>query len=258
MQAEATPIETRGIEELFKISFTEQDLRDLKDALSEMKNPVEVYTFTDANCPYCEKTIDLMNIIADASPEVNGGKLVKHIVVRKGEDPENLFKRFRVERVPTVALIEGFIRYTGMPAGEEVRGLVETIIRLSQENSDLSPSTKEKIAALKGDVKIEVVVTPSCPYCPYAALLANMLAYESYRAGNKAIIADTIEAYENPDIADAYGVLSVPTIALNGAVEFVGLPYEGQLLEKVVEHSEKAWKKKQKKEELMRLLNELE
>ncbi len=258
MQAEATPIETKGIEEMFRISFSEQDLKDLRDTLKDMKNPVEVYTFIDGDCPYCEKTVELMNIIAEASPEIDGGRMIKHIVVDRSRDGDSLFQRFRVERVPTVAMVEGYVRYTGMPAGEEVRGLVETIIRISQGESDLSPSTVEKVAALKGDVHIEVVVTPTCPYCPYAALLANMLAYESFRNGNKVVLADTVEAYENPDIADSYGVLSVPTIAINGSVEFVGLPYEAQLLEKVVEHSEKVWRKKRKKEELMKLLDEFE
>lgn len=246
------------IDTMFQVNFSKNDIEDLKVALSDMKEPVTIYTFVSDDCKYCESTVKLMNILAEASPVRNGERLIKQVVVDKRNDPLRLFEKFKVSRVPTVAMLEGYIRYTGMPAGEEVRGLVETIIRISREDSGLSSATIEKIAALKGEVHIEVIVTPTCPYCPYAALLANMFAFESFRSGNRVIIGDTVEAYENPDIADAYGVMSVPTVVINRSVEFVGLPYEEQLLEKIIGHSEKVWKKKKRKEELMKLLKELE
>ncbi len=255
--SETTALTYEGLEKMFKVNFTEKDIEDLRSALSEMKASINIFTFVGNNCQYCENTIELMNIIANSSPQVNSNKGINHVIIKKEENPE-LFERFNIERIPTVALLEGKIRYTGMPAGEEVRGLVETIIRISQGDSGLSQSSIEKIAALKGEVHIEVIVTPTCPYCPYAALLANMIAYESFKAGNKVIIADTVEAYENPDIADGYGVMSVPTIAINGKVEFIGLPYEGQFVEKVIEHSEKVLRKSKERERLKSLLEELE
>jgi len=154
--------------------------------------------------------------------------------------PEDLeeFKRQNVERVPTVAMLGGVIRYTGTPAGEEVRGLIETIMRISENESGLEPETKKSLANLKGTVHIEVVVTPSCPYCPYAALLANMFAYEAWKQGNPKVIADTVEAYENMDIAEKYGVMSVPAIALNGVMSFIGVPYEEDFINYVVAAAE--------------------
>ena len=255
--SETTELTYEGLEKMFKVSFTSEDIEELKEALSELKNPVTIYTFIDTDCQYCKNTVELINILVDAAPEINGQKLLKHEVVNKKDRPE-LFRKFSISRVPTVALIEGYIRYTGMPAGEEVRGLVETLIRLSQDDSGLTESSKQKIAALRGSTHIEVIVTPTCPYCPYAALLANMIAYEAYKAGTKAVVADTVEAYENPDIADGYGVMSVPTIAINKRVEFIGLPYEGQLLDKVIEHSENMWRKSKEKEKLLDLLKEME
>jgi predicted thioredoxin/glutaredoxin len=51
----------------------------------------------------------------------------------------------------------------------------------------------------------------------------------------KSITSDTVEAYENPDIADKYNVMSVPAIAINGKAAFVGLPYEEDLLKRILE-----------------------
>jgi len=245
-----------GVDEMFQVRFSNEELESLREALKDMANPVDVYVFLDSRkevCRYCSNTLELLRIMSEASPERNGNKLVRHHVVYRDRDINNLFKKFNVSRVPTVALLDGVIKYTGMPAGEEVRGLVETIIRISNNESGLNDETKRRISSLKGRVHIEVIVTPTCPYCPYAALLANMFAFESYSKGLKVISSEIVEAYENPDIADKYGVVTVPVVVINGKVEFVGLPYEDQLLERVVEHSEMVYAKETKK----RLINEL-
>ena len=100
----------------------------------------------------------------------------------------------------------------------------------------MDENTKKEIPNLNGCFYLENVVTPQCPYCPYAALLINMFAFEAYKHGKPCIVADTVEAYENEDIANKYNVMSVPAIAINGKVEFVGVPYEEDLLAKLMEH----------------------
>ncbi|NON63313.1 thioredoxin family protein, partial [Acidianus sp. RZ1] len=198
----------------------------LKDALKDMKNPVDVYVFIDSNdkaCNYCSLTEKLMNFVSDATPKVDGKSLLNVNVIDKSKDP-GLFAEFNVSRVPTVAFMKGFIRWTGAPVGEEIRALVETIVRLSQGDSGLSSETvsalKEK---LNGKVRVEVIVTPSCPYCPYAALLSHMIAYEACKMDKCNVISEVVEAYENQDIAEKYQVMSVPTLAVNESVEFIGV-----------------------------------
>lgn len=244
------------VDSMFEIHLTKDDIQMLGEILGEMREPVEIYTFVGERCRYCNNTIKLIEIISNSAPVRDGRPLIRHIVARKGKD-DDLFRRFGISRVPTVAMIEGFIRYTGMPAGEEVNGLIETILRISTGESGLEEETVEHLSALRGKVHIEVVVTPTCPYCPYAALMANMFAYTSYLSGSKAIIADTVEAYENPDIADKYNVFSVPAIAINGKVEFIGLPTEQALLDVVVRHSEEALRKEMIKRTLSRLKKEI-
>jgi glutaredoxin-like protein len=225
----------------FDVEFDEDFIRELKDTLAYMVNPVAIDVFIDdpSRCETCEDAYKLMKTIADASPVRQGKKMIELRVFSKSR-PEDLeeFKRQNVERVPTVAMLGGVIRYTGTPAGEEVRGLIETIMRISENESGLEPETKKSLANLKGTVHIEVVVTPSCPYCPYAALLANMFAYEAWKQGNPKVIADTVEAYENMDIAEKYGVMSVPAIALNGVMSFIGVPYEEDFINYVVAAAE--------------------
>ncbi len=246
---EITPInkqEEEAVTEEFADLFTDEIRSALEDALKDMVNPVDIYVFIDSkdkNCRYCAVTKKFIEFMSEASPkDKNGnGKLLKvHVLDKSNPNDTEMFKKFSVERVPTVAFIEGKIRWTGAPLGEEIRALVETIVRLSTGESGLSSETIEAIKnQIDGNVKIETIVTPSCPYCPYAALMANMVAYEACKAGKCNILSETVEAYENQDIADKYQVMSVPTIAINENVEFIGVPYEENFIQAIIEKQKK-------------------
>lgn len=229
-----TPVDSSAVEQV-KVEFTEEDREALREALEDMVEPVDIYVFVSRDCPTCNETLKLMKIIADEAPVRPGkGKLIR-LHVYHSEKDKDVFEKFNVSRVPTVALIDGYIRWTGTPSGEEIRALVETIIRISEGESQLDETSKRKIREqLKDRVYIEVIVTPLCPYCPYAALLANMVAYEAWKNGKPLVTANTIEAYENMDIAYKYQVMSVPVIAINGIVAYMGVPPEDEFVEKVV------------------------
>ncbi|MEM2751923.1 MAG: thioredoxin family protein [Sulfolobales archaeon] len=246
------------VDEMFEVALSPDDIESIAEALKEMKNPVTLYVFVEKDrkkCRYCDNTIRLVEALASASTRVSNPPLLSYVIAERGVN-NDLFEKFGVSRIPSIAMIEGHIRYTGMPAGEELRGLIETIIRLSTGDSGLSERSVKRISELKAPVYVEVIVTPTCPYCPYVALMANMIAYEAYKAGNKAVISDIVEAYENPDIADSYNIMSVPAVAINKQMAFVGLPYEEQFVDLVYEVSIKSWVREQRKRLLEKMLKE--
>ncbi|EHP69327.1 MAG: thioredoxin family protein [Metallosphaera yellowstonensis] len=226
------------MEEEYAELFTDDVRNALVEALKDMRDPVEGYVFTDTsnpNCQYCDVTVKFMKFVSDAAPKSNGQSLLKVKVLDKSKDIAE-FQSFEVSRVPTVAFLKGKIRWTGAPLGEEIRALVETIVRLSQGESGLSPETINAIKdKLNGKVKVEVMVTPSCPYCPYAALLSHMVAFEACKAEKCNVLSDVVESYENPDIAEKYQVMSVPTLAVNESVEFIGVPQEENFVNSLIE-----------------------
>ncbi len=218
--------------EFYVLELTEDFMRELRETLLDMKGRVELELFLGPNCETCSDTYKLVKAIADASPPINGGRMIK-LSVYDSTNPDHAraFRERGVDRIPSLLLLNGQIRYLGIPAGEEIRALVETIIRISEKESGLEETTKREISRIKDKrVVIETIVTPSCPYCPYAVLLANMFAFESFKNGGS-IYSHVVEAYENPDIADMYGVMSVPAIAVNGNLVFVGVPYEEDFIE---------------------------
>lgn len=220
------------IEEMFRVSMTEEDVSMLRETLSTLRKPVKLKLFTSKDrrkCFSCAETEKLLTLLQESSPPFGEGKTIELDIVDISEE-HDLAKKYGIEKPPTILLLDGAITYLGMPAGEELKGFIETIIRISTDDNGLAESTVKELANLQGKAVIEVIVTPPCPYCPYAALMANMFAFVSKVFGKGNVKSYIVEAYEFPEIADKYSVTTVPTIAVNGRVVFIGLPYEGQLL----------------------------
>ncbi|PMP89232.1 MAG: glutaredoxin [Caldisphaera sp.] len=235
----------------YELDLDEAFINELKETLAYMVNPVTIDVFIgEGNCETCDDTVKLIKAIADASPTKNGKKMIEIRIFDKAKEGDLAeFQKQGVERIPSVTLIGGLIKYSGIPAGEEIRGFIETIMRLSENDSGLENETKVQLKTITNNVHVETVVTPSCPYCPYAVLLANMFAYEAYKQNNPKILSETVEAYENTDIAEKYGVMSVPAIALNGVMSFVGVPYEEDFVTYVKAAAENKLKEITPKEE---------
>ena len=78
-------------------------------------------------------------------------------------------------------------------------------------------------------VLLQVFVTPTCPYCPQAVVLAHQMALES-----PMVEAEMVEAMEFPQLASRYGVSGVPQTTINaGAGTVVGAVPENQLVAEI-------------------------
>ncbi|MCB0294595.1 MAG: thioredoxin family protein, partial [Calditrichaeota bacterium] len=88
--------------------------------------------------------------------------------------------------------------------------LLEDILLVSRRDSRLSPETRQQLAEVTEPTRIQVFVTPTCPYCPRAVVLAHQFAME-----NDLITADMVEVTEFPHLAQRYGVRGVPKTVAN-------------------------------------------
>jgi hypothetical protein len=77
---------------------------------------------------------------------------------------------------------------------------------------------------------MQVFVTPTCPYCPNAVLLAHQMAME-----NPGMIrAEGVEATEFPELSNRFGVSGVPQTTINaGAGTVIGAVPESQLFSEI-------------------------
>jgi glutaredoxin-like protein len=119
------------------------------------------------------------------------------------------------------------IQFSGIPAGHEFNTLINDIVIVSKRDSGLNETTREFLRNLDQPLHLQVFVTPTCPYCPRAVLLAHQMAMENPQM----IRAEGVEATEFPELANRFNVHGVPQTVINaGAGMVVGAVPEQNLL----------------------------
>lgn len=132
--------------------------KDVKAALSDVKNPVVFKVFTqEIECQYCKETRELIEEVAELSDQVS---VEVYDLVKDAAIAESM----GVDKVPAVAVVgkkDYGIRMFGIPSGYEFGSLIESIKLVSEGQSGLSAHTKELVAKLTKPVKIQVFITPT-------------------------------------------------------------------------------------------------
>jgi glutaredoxin-like protein len=121
------------------------------------------------------------------------------------------------------------IRFYGIPSGYEFASLLEAIRLVGSDEVDLQPAMRQFLEGLTAPLHLQVFVTPSCPYCPRAVVLAHRLAYASPH-----VTADAVEVAEFPELGERYHVMSVPQTMIDDLVSVEGAVPEGMLLAKLI------------------------
>jgi len=121
------------------------------------------------------------------------------------------------------------VRYAGIPSGHEFSSLIHDLVLVSGRDSGLSEETRQFLSSLDQPVLLQVFVTPTCPYCPRAVVLAHQMALES-----PMVEAEMVEAMEFPELSNRFGVSGVPQTTINsGAGTVVGAVPEDYLVAEI-------------------------
>ena len=200
--------------------LNEKTLKQVGEALSAMKEPVRmVYFGAQSDCDYCDATRELLEGVASTSDKLS-------LTLHDMEHDAALAQQYNVDKAPGVviavlnddAVVDYGIRYAGIPAGYEFSALIKDLLLVSSRDSGLDAETRDALKALDKPVHLQVFVTPTCPYCSGAVVLAHQMAMES-----QWVQAEMVEATEFPDLAERYEVSGVPHTSINhGASMMVG------------------------------------
>jgi thioredoxin reductase (NADPH) len=127
------------------------------------------------------------------------------------------------------------IIFNGTPSGQEGQTLIQIIKMLLSGKSGLSHANEEKLKSLTGTARIQVFVTPTCPFCPASCVFAARVAMAS--AGK--VTTECVEAEENPDLSMKFNVSSVPMYVINSdpASAVTGVPKEDDLVSQVIRYA---------------------
>jgi len=207
--------------------LSERDKSEIREMFKELVHPVKIINFTQTlECTYCRETRQILEEVAELSDKIQL-EVLNHMENKEKADA------YGIENQIPAIIIEGEkdygIRYYGIPSGYEFSTLLEDIIMVSKRDSGLKPATKSALATLVKPVHIKVFVTPTCPYCPSAAITAHKMAFES-----DMIKAEVFESIEFPFLAQKYGVYGVPKVVINEKVSFEGALPEEMFLDYVL------------------------
>ncbi len=217
--------------------------KDVKEATqkrfeAEMDGPVVLIYFTQEasrlivpehlrgqECLFCQQTRQLLEEVAGLSPKIS--LEIFDFVADKMKAAE-----LGIDKIPGVAVRsqeDRGIRFFGIPSGYEYLSLIEAIIDVSKGTTRLSEQTKKALSTLTRNIRIQVFVTPTCPYCTSVVRLAHQFALES-----PWIRAEMVEATEFPHLAQKYRVFGVPKAVLNETLFIEGAVPEQVFLDHVL------------------------
>jgi len=209
----------------------ENDQKHLVKKFEGLKSPVKIMMFTqEMECQYCQDTRMIVEEVAELSAKIS-------VEVYDFIKDQEVAEHYNIDKIPALVIMKGGdepkdygIRCFGIPSGYEFTTLVEDIMMVSAGESGLSTETKEYVAAINKPLHLQVFVTPTCPYCPQAVVLAHKLAFES-----DLITGDMVEAIEFPHLSMKYHVQGVPRTVVNETVFVEGATPEQALLSKLKE-----------------------
>jgi glutaredoxin-like protein len=210
----------------------------VREVLAGLINPVKVVLFTQGEsglpvnaleCEYCTEARQIVEEVAALSDKIA-------VEVRDFVADAALAQQYHIDKIPALAIVadgdapkDYGIRLYGVPSGYEFSTLIEDLLMVSRRETGLSPKTLDELKRLTQPVHIQVYVTPTCPYCPRAVVLAHRLALAS-----ELITADMVEANEFPQLSNKYQVYGVPRTVIEDVIHVEGAVPEAVLLTEVL------------------------
>ena len=208
-------------------------VKQISEAFNDVQEPVQVLFFgIKDNCEYCDETKQLLEEVTALSDKVE-------LSVYDINENADVASRFNVTNAPGIVIaakdnteVKNLgVQFSGIPSGHEFSTLITDILIVSKRESGLDEKTRAFLKGLTQPLHLQVFVTPTCPYCPRAVLLAHQMAMENPQM----IRAEGIEATEFPELASRFNVRGVPQTVINaGAGTVVGAVPEQNLVAEIM------------------------
>lgn len=205
--------------------------QQIREVFNGLQHSVQIMYFgSEQDCEYCEDTHKLVEEVSALSDKIS---LSRHDLY---EDVD-LAKIYNVDKAPSLVIaaregdqITDFgMRLAGIPSGHEFTSLIQDIMIVSNRDSGLNPQTRAFLKDLDKPVTLQVFVTPTCPYCPQAVVLAHQMAMES-----PMVQAEMVEATEFQELSIRHNINGVPhTVVNDGKGNVVGAVPETNLLAEI-------------------------
>jgi glutaredoxin-like protein len=213
--------------------LNEKILKQIEEAFVDIQEPVQILYFgSQDQCDTCAETQQLLEEVSAVNEKIE-------LSVYDLQKNRDIAEKFNVTNAPGIVIAAKDnaevrnlgVQFSGTPSGYEFSTLINDVLAVSRRDSGLSNTTREFLKQLDQPLHLQVFVTPSCPYCPRAVLLAHQMAMENPQM----IRAEGVEAMEFPELANRFNVRGVPQTVINsGAGIVVGAVPEQNLLAEIM------------------------
>jgi glutaredoxin-like protein len=192
----------------------DKDRKQLAELFANLENPVKILVFTQEHeCEMCRMNRELLEEVAGISDKIS-------IEVHDFVADKALAEKYKVDKIPGTVLMgdqDYGIRFYGIPAGYEFTTLIEDIVDVAKRDPHLPGEVVAELAKVDQPVHLQVLISPTCPYCPTAVRTAHRFAMASGY-----ITADMVETSEFPHLAVKYDVQGVPHTVINEEFSIIG------------------------------------
>jgi alkyl hydroperoxide reductase subunit AhpF len=140
------------------------DQEKLRESFDEMTTSVRVLFFTQTlDCEPCEQTRKILDELPPLSDKIAIEEV--NFVLEKDKAAQ-----YGIDRVPALALLthdasgaarDTRMRFLGTPAGYEFISLVQALMLAGGHDSQLTPASRARIAAVNTPTTIQVFSTPT-------------------------------------------------------------------------------------------------
>jgi len=203
-----------------------EDRQKVEQVFAAITHPVKLVMFTQSmECDYCQMTRELLLELAELNDSIT-------VDVYDFIENEDQVQAFGIDKIPATVVMgdkDYGIRFYGVPAGYEFMSLIEGIVDVGKRDHGLPSSVLKQLANVDQPVRMQVMVTPTCPYCPRSVRVAHQFAMAS-----EYITGDMVEITEFPQLAVKYSVQGVPNTIINDTESVVGAQPEKALAKAVL------------------------
>ncbi len=190
------------------------DRRKVAEYFGAIEHPVRIVMFTQSmECDYCQMTRELLQELGALNSFIT-------LEILDFVSDADQAEAFGVDKIPATLILgdkDYGIRFYGVPAGYEFMSLVEAIVDVGKRDHGLPDAILAQLERVDRPVRMQAMVSPTCPYCPRAVRTAHRFAMAS-----DFITGDMVEITEFPQLAVKYGVQGVPNTIINDAESVVG------------------------------------
>lgn len=149
------------------------------------------------------------------------------------EKDNKVVEQYQIDKTPGI-VVEGEedfgIRIYGVPSGYLVSSLIEDVVQISKNKSELMDETKQKLSGVATPLTLDVYVNATSPYSPSLVNIAHRMALE-----NNHISAHLINISNYPHLAMRYNIKDVPHTIVNGKDSVEGALDEKDFTDKILE-----------------------